>query len=48
LLDRNGVHVKLVVLPKDYSIEEYNIGIEKEAKYIKLYKDILVDHREEY
>jgi hypothetical protein len=29
LFDRNGEPVKLVVLPKDDSIDEYNIGIEK-------------------
>jgi hypothetical protein len=48
LFDRNDVPVKPVVLPKDDSIEEYNIETEKYLKYIKLSKNILVDHREEY
>jgi hypothetical protein len=46
LFHRNDVPVKPVVLPKDDSIEEYNIGTEKDPKYIKLSKNILVDHRE--
>jgi hypothetical protein len=40
LFDRNGVHVKPIVLPKDNNIEEYNIGTEKNLKYIKLSKNI--------
>jgi hypothetical protein len=48
LFDRNDVHIKLFVLPKDDSIDEYNIRTEKDPKYIKLSKNILVDHKEEY
>jgi hypothetical protein len=46
--DINDVPVKPTVLPKDGSIEEYNIGTEKDHKYIKLSKNIPTDHREEY
>jgi hypothetical protein len=46
LFDRNDVLVKLVVLPKDDSIEDYNFGTKKDPKYIKLSKIITVDHRE--
>jgi hypothetical protein len=48
LFDRNNVPVKPTVLPKDDSIETYHIGIEKDPKYIKLSKNIPIDHREEY
>jgi hypothetical protein len=48
LFYRNDVHVKPVVLPKDDSIEGYNIGIEKDPKYIKLSKNIFDDHKVEY
>jgi hypothetical protein len=48
LFDINDVHVKLIVPPKDNSIEEYNIRSEKYPKYIKMSKNIHVDPREEY
>jgi hypothetical protein len=40
LFDKNDVHVKPVVLPKDENIEDCNIGTYHEPKYIKLSKDI--------
>jgi hypothetical protein len=48
LFDRNDIPVKPVVLPKDESIEDCNIGIEHEPKYIKLSKYISVEHKKEY
>jgi hypothetical protein len=48
LFDRNDVPVKPTVHPKDDIIEEYNVGTEKDPKYIKLSKNIHVDHRAEY
>jgi hypothetical protein len=38
--DRNDVPVKTTVLPKDDNIEECNIGVEEDPKYIKLSKEI--------
>ena len=46
--DINDVPVKPTVLPKDGSIEEYNIGTEKDPKYINLSKNIPNDYREKY
>jgi hypothetical protein len=48
LFDRNNVPFKPTILPKDDSIEEYNIGTKKDPKYIKLSKNIPDDHRVEY
>jgi hypothetical protein len=48
LFYRNDVPVKPYFLPKDDSIEEYNNGTEKDPRYIKLSKNIHVDHRVEY
>jgi len=46
LFDINDVPIKPIVLTKDDSIEEYNTGTKKEPKYIKLSKDIPINHRE--
>jgi len=48
LFDRNDVPVTPTILPKDDNIEVCNIGTEKEPKYIKLSKYILVDHKTIY
>jgi hypothetical protein len=48
LFDINDVPIKPIVLTKDDSIEEYNTGTKKEPKYIKLSKDIPINHREKY
>jgi hypothetical protein len=48
LFDRNDVPSKPVVLPKDDSIEEYNIRTKKDPKYINFSKNIPSNQREEY
>jgi hypothetical protein len=40
--------VNPTVLQKDDNTEECNIGTKKESKYIKLSKEVLVEHREKY
>jgi hypothetical protein len=45
LFGRNDVLVKPSILPKDDSIQEYDIGTEKDPKYTKLSKNIHAYHR---
>jgi hypothetical protein len=45
LFDINDIPVKPVVLPKYETVEDCNIGTDHEPKYMKLSKDIYVEHK---